>query len=471
MGSKDFEGISLSNSLDFNFLKANAIKLNWDLVSQNRQIVWSKEIIEEFRDHLNWCYLIENDSINWKNTDLLSLALGCDDWRMVFSKSKLNWNKEDYYKLKIDERLHDYWIPIQTEFLELDIDWSVKEFIFEYDGFRESCGPFIDQRYNSHTGEITEDKSYHSDFIYERYLKCLDKVFEKFWKRNIYSEEVLINRISNFDYSICEGYIGHFYSRKNWEYLSKSLIIPWSVNLIKTFSPYWHWKKLLNNESICWTKRTIEEFAIYIDNFTWEDDYYEHKKVNAWNGLLLNPNLKIDLEYLTSSDFLFDWDLLALNEHFNFSSDVLEYIHDELCVLISHEESSHNAKFRNSFFRNLSKNISVKWTYEILRKYKHLLEWNETSIVYSNGWIIKKLSHLENFYFTGNFINEFSDVLDFDFLSSCVNVEWSKEILFKYMHLWNWKKLKKNNSVIWDNAFDNIYEQYQLENNSKELKA
>lgn len=455
--STDRDIISQFHKLDISSLTLNQAYLNWDLVSVNTNIDWSKELINRFDGLLNWDYLISNKAINWKDPELLVLASEHGKTWDVFEKNTTMWTREDYYILKKEKRLSDEWILLQRIFLTQHLDWPLHEFIKEYDYFMEDhCGPYIDYDYDSYTGEVKETKMYHSLTLYEEYLKCLEKVFEKHWEKYSYSEHVFINALSEFAYNGSNEIVSEFYIKKNWEYLSKSIILPWSKDLISKFSSSWHWRNLLRNDAIAWTKELIELFFNHIDNFSWENDYDEIIEINAWDGLLLNSKLKIDLNYFSDKRIHLNWKYLSLNKGIQFSRDFLDYLHDELFVSISNGSSFELNNLRKVFFGNLHKNLEVKWTYEIFEKYKHLLNWNDSVSYWRNRrWETKKLSQIDSIYYSRDFINRFSDVLDFKFLSSFQYVEWSNELINKYKDLWDWELLKNNRAIEWSKYSEN----------------
>lgn len=449
--------ISQFHKMDIFYLSNNQAQLNWDLVSINTNIDWTNEIIIRFENFLNWDSLSSNKSINWKNPELIALAAEQGKIWDIFENSTATWTKDDYYILKNENKLSDEWVLLQRIFLGKNLDWQLSEFIKEYESFLEQeCGPYIDYDYNSYTGEIRETKMYHSLTLYEEYQKCLEKIFKKYWEQFCYSENAFTKALFKFSTNKSKEILPPFYIKKNWEYLSKSKMLPWSKDLISKYASSWHWKNLLQNDSIAWTSDLIEFFFDKIENFSWENDFNEIIKINAWNGLLLNSNLKIELNYFYNKEINLNWKYLSHNKGIQFTRDFLDYLHDELFVLISYGNDIMLSEIRKAFFGNLHKNLEVKWTYEILEKYKHLLDWNDPIPYFNNRmWNTKKLSQLDNIYYTEDFINRFSDVIDFRFLSSYHNVEWNIELINRFKDLWDWKLLKKNQAIQWSNHSEN----------------
>ncbi|HQW44363.1 MAG TPA: hypothetical protein PLX74_09295 [Chitinophagaceae bacterium] len=199
-------------------------------------------------------------------------------------------DKASYYELKSQLNLFqkddlELWTKTQDKFLDGDLNWTLEEFIKEYGVFSEGCGPFLDQDYDSITGELKETKCYHSHSTYERYLTQLERVFERHWAEYVFSEDIFIAKLTKFKYVQDDGldnYLHPFYISKGWEYLSKSSIVPWSISIIRQFSDSWHWYYLLHNPSFLWTFEMIDEFKFKIDNFTWINDFDEVIEIEAW---------------------------------------------------------------------------------------------------------------------------------------------------------------------------------------------
>lgn len=71
--------ISQFHSLERKFLIDYAYELNWKLISKNRNIKWSQEILETFENRYLWHELAWNESITW-NTDLIKRFKKRLDW-------------------------------------------------------------------------------------------------------------------------------------------------------------------------------------------------------------------------------------------------------------------------------------------------------------------------------------------------------------------------------------------------------
>src|SRR5258705_11781070 len=118
--------ISQYHALDISFLTSNQNILDWNLVSINRNIIWTKEIITSFEHLLNWDTLISNSAINWKEPDLFLMASEHGKIWGLFEKKETVWTKKDYYNLKNEKSLRENWVIIQRVFLTQDLDWALR---------------------------------------------------------------------------------------------------------------------------------------------------------------------------------------------------------------------------------------------------------------------------------------------------------------------------------------------------------
>jgi hypothetical protein len=211
--------------------------------------------------------------------------------------------KYEFYSHKNSINFSDHdqredWLYALNTYLDVDFDWDLEEFVNEFDSFREDCGPFLDQDYNSITGDFKETKCFGSQTTYYSYLQRLEEVFTLHWKRYVSSKSILLKMLKGFAYFQPDkekNYLYPFYIKKGWEYLSKSLIIPFDEDIIRQFKHQWHWYYLLRNKNITWTLDLLSEFEILIDNFTWENDFNEERKIYAWlDENLQMPNERFD---------------------------------------------------------------------------------------------------------------------------------------------------------------------------------
>ena len=80
-----FLRISEYESLNKNDIEKWKDKLNWDLVSKNKNIIWSSDMIAEFADMINWNIFSRTISTNVLSTKLLEIYKDRWDWNGLIS--------------------------------------------------------------------------------------------------------------------------------------------------------------------------------------------------------------------------------------------------------------------------------------------------------------------------------------------------------------------------------------------------
>ena len=106
--------ISESGSLNRNDIEKWKDQLNWDLVSKNKNIIWSSDMISEFADLINWNIFSRTISSNVLSTDLIERFKDRWDWK------ELSWNNNLKLSFSLIDNYIDRW------------DWNGLISIFRY---------------------------------------------------------------------------------------------------------------------------------------------------------------------------------------------------------------------------------------------------------------------------------------------------------------------------------------------------
>ena len=106
--------ISEYESLNKNDIEKWKDKLNWDLVSKNKNIIWSSDMIAEFADMINWNIFSRTISTNVLSTKLLEIYKDRWDWK------ELSWNNNLKLSFSLIDKYIDRW------------DWNGLISIFRY---------------------------------------------------------------------------------------------------------------------------------------------------------------------------------------------------------------------------------------------------------------------------------------------------------------------------------------------------
>jgi hypothetical protein len=94
--------ISLNYPLTNFFINSYKDKLNWEQISLNENIKWSKDLIEKHEDKWYWKYLGQNRKIPL-TYDLIYKYEQKWEWNWLSFNSSINWTEQmDYYLKKID---------------------------------------------------------------------------------------------------------------------------------------------------------------------------------------------------------------------------------------------------------------------------------------------------------------------------------------------------------------------------------
>jgi len=214
--------------------------------------------------------------------------------------------------------------------------------------------------------------------------------------------------------------------------------IPWDEQLINEYSSILNWDDITLNEGIKWNKSLIHKF---INNIN-------------WRLLPDNPSITIDLNLL--NEFASLW-------HFG----------DEL-----------NRENDGFYISGISGSKNVKWSNELIKKYKDLLNWTllseNSSIKFSYGlierfinyWNFDKLSGNKSIAIDEDFINRYAHLIKFDKLSYIfpydkalinkyktkldwgilsIRLPWSEEDIYNYPEI-NKKIISYNEKIEWTDS-------------------
>ena len=395
-------------------LKASQIdrfanKLNWEILSSNYSISWSKALIKRHCSALDWTVLGDSTNLNF---DM--------DWLDIVPKTQ-----RDVFVYRIG--FND------------SVAWTEDLFRHFLDVFR-STNKWCIMAQNSGlpwTSKLVND-------------------YSKFWNWDLLS--------SNVGLPWSETFIDFYADKWCWHTLSKNPALPWSEQFIERFSNNWTWEALACNKGITWNSNLINEFWKRIcGSPVWhkENDVfktgagflpiYTKSWSNSWLGIcnhaaatigetdLLNQNaesLIITVDGTLSKNirrqifgkgrrsFYWDWDVFSSSVPW--SADVI-------------------AKFEAKWkWRQLSGNRHLLWTADLIEKYSSQwcwyslsenpsLPWSVDLIDrYSSKWIWGNISANEKLPWTHDLIVRYKDHLDFTALSGNPSIPWSNKLYSEY---------------------------------------
>jgi hypothetical protein len=202
-------------------------KGRWDFqyLSKNENLVWSKELIEKYKNKWLWEYgLSYNKSLPW-SPELIAKYV--DKW--------------DWYGIAKNKSL-------------VEKEWFKKEY-----------GSKIEPEVAS--GRVKEKIVSKEDI--EEYINSLQ------WDRKALSSS------PNLPWS--EALLEEYIDVWDWATLSDSNWLPWSESLLDKFTEKWNWDNLSTNTSICWSEVIIEKYK-----YRWDWEYLFLNNSVHWNISLIN---------------------------------------------------------------------------------------------------------------------------------------------------------------------------------------
>lgn len=343
-------------------LKAFSSVLDWDLISNNENIIWDELVINEFKHQLNWENLSANNSV-FKDHRLIEkfekqIVWKSDNYDVggcIANNEGINWNTEliEKYSNKIcfnnlainksvewpekliDKYLDDY----QIGELLLNENFKLNLHLFEkyYDINKELDGFWLYQ-----------NKSLMSDYSFiSKYQEKLDwwyisASFDIPWKKfdilNKFSEKINWNGIANNEYFFKNDkdfFIKHLpiwclSDYDGFRSLSGNKALPWSVELIENFDSYWDWRALSINEGLPWSIELIDKYENRFIWGTWQKSFDEGEE--CWThetGLSDNSTLPWSLDFIEK--YQDNLNLSPINESsVIFEKGILPLLNDEV---------------------------------------------------------------------------------------------------------------------------------------------
>jgi len=357
------------NEIDIEYLEKHKNSINWDVISSERDIQWSIELIQKYKLELKWKSkpnhqmdksLSKNPYLPW-SIDFIQEFI--DDWDWV----DLSCNKNIPWSIDLIKEFEDRWV------------W----------GFLSSNCSII----------WTED--------------LLDNFIDKWkWTSGIEFENNKFFTGLSFNEALpwSKQFLEKYYHKLEWNNLSSLKTIPWSKDLITYFTEKWNWEILSRNSEITWTIDMIYKWENYIsfhffswkgyiawpldlikkheDEFDWKGDEYGYS-----GGLSSNPNLPWDNEdFIEEYKRKIDWFGLCGYNHFPLRTIFIKKYKNYLNWdrLSSNSALPWSEKLIDRYkekwdWEALSENSSIPWTDKILLEYKKKLNWNEGAFNLSNN--------------------------------------------------------------------------------------
>ncbi len=406
------------------------IKMDWDVLSNHKQFIYSDTFIAEYVHYWNWDLLSANKIIfrlqdeNGKlSADLVASAKS----RLKNNQFRWNWSvlSRNNGLIKNPEILSDKNIVRKW-------DWA---YISEFAEFINVNKKFKDVRY-----------------LYNKLQNFIDwQLFSK--RKDIHFEKDLLTAFSDKSW--------------NWQFLSESYNLEIDNEFLIQLQAYpWNWMALSKNKNIRFTLPKKPEEAeinpgilISLKDKEWDWNYLSERKDlevsyqlidetkdKNWNYKkltvhFLRDNLLLENYLRLLSDKDLDWSLLSSSPKPKFTYDFIN-------------------EFKNFWdWKELSSNKSIaltrelvtqfdKWDFRLLTKRPEIIENPQWIFEQKNmQWDWDYISSNEVFMINEDFIGMFNDKLNFTLLSSNPYAKLTPLVLKKYYKKWNYNLLENNYSI------------------------
>lgn len=346
-----------------------------------------------------------------------------------------------------------YWDDELFKLLEGKIDWSslwvIKNLKVDFNFF---------QKYEAKIdfGKIEKHSNIEwSDEILSLYACRFD------WSKSLITKKPL---------STTEN-LRKYADKLDWCYISQWLNIEFTEEILEEFSDKWDWQKLSANKnlplSVEFIQKHIErlDFDVLSQNPKAIDIIYKYPTSKKWNWdrVILNPAIIFTKE---SFDFVFN--------HYKRQYETKEFTNpimikmplpSFLFKVFSFHQNDISYFFHDEFindlpWKNLPVNRCEKIPLEFVEKYKEKLNFKESYFLRNHKDVITRKFVKENldlfdptnhsFYYLPlsiEILNELKEKVNWDSLSSCVNLDWNIEFIKKNIDKLNPKKLSQNIGV------------------------
>lgn len=360
--------------------------LDWEKLSQIRQLINNRDFLLRYRKYLYWdkvsarIYIEDKNSLlnvlhefesefNW---NILMLNSCCPDSEEIIKefpeKLKVSLNE----KAPINKKLPRCgW---RKEIARLRAQGTTdRDFGRLYFDFR------LRKKYLKRRDYIAiEPKMYHPlDELFAGTNDILLKDPNQLW-----DEEVLSEVLRDYSWKF------------SWEGFSSQTNVDWNVDLLKSYRYELNWYSLSENPSIKWNESLIDEF----------------KEALAWDRLSLNPSIEWNESLIDKFKGYIRWDSLSKNTSIEWNESLMDKIKDTV-----------------HWYSLVMSPAMQKWDAGMFLKYKEYIMINKPSspIYYSPyiNWDVFMLTSLRK-------------ILNWESLINNTDIEWTREMIYSNKYYW-----------------------------------
>jgi hypothetical protein len=439
----DWESLSNNESMPWSLELLECFKDRWvwEVLSNNQSIPWSRELLRRFEDRWAWgdwdepTGLSNNDSLPW-SPELLELFKDRWDWgrfRQPSWQSGLSMSQTLPWSLELLERFKDRW---DWGCLSNNgtLPWSLELLeCFEDKWAWERCNIWDDgeDAWDPENCGLSENRSLPWS------IELLERFEERWDWRALSTNESLPWSME---------LLMRFKDRWNWPVLSKNRFLPWADLLMLfdvtrkyagTTIPECYWQKWLNDPN------TPRELLEQYENL-WEWSIYPE---NDLRDIFIEASGLKEIDWLEWLDRFEDkWDWEELSQHTSLLWPISLLRNDE--------------NLESSLLLGLSHSESLTWPFEFIERIdnyfdKQSKDWeSEDSSDAKLFWTIKtviwdRLSRNKSLPWSQDLIEHFGDRWNWKSLSYNDSLPWSMKLLERFEDSWDWAGLSANLSLPW----------------------
>lgn len=330
--------------------------INWDFINENEAIEWDENLIRQFMPKLNWYEFSRNaafanpqllesfkDQIDWKgeveDSFFYSIAAGdsiiwspelIEKYKNQLNFNYLSMNEQVQWSEQLIDHYKEYW-NWDNLMMNYSIPWTLpmlNRFIRFID-----TSKFHFQAHPVLTSQLDILAAYPRHFLPRAVcgnpkLPWKEKNLLKLWEEKLDWYGLAGNETLFEDPTFFEDHLEKWLPGPEDKFvmLSRNKALPWSVSFIERFSHRWDWDYLSCCSHLPWTEELIDYFENY---WVWGGEYtYNITEDEDGNrlpepfptgigysaGLLSNPHLPWSLDFIKKYESRLDIDQLAANK-------------------------------------------------------------------------------------------------------------------------------------------------------------
>lgn len=295
--------------------------------------------------------------------------------------------------------------------------------------------------------------------------------------------------------SICwsVNLIERFEERLNWRALSRNKMLAWSTKLIDGFAERWDWYALSGNPGIPWTAHLI---ATYQEQWDWcelsentavpFDEALLQRFADRWDWSTLseNPAIRPTPGLIARFREHWDWRALSDNSALLMSDELFELFEEfwDWGQLTARVDVTWSVALIDRYadklhWRWLSQREDLPWSVALIERFADRWDWQSLAANEGLPWTTELL--IANFdrwvfeapeYGTGGLasnkacpwtlvqIDQLQDRLNWRHLSANAALPWSIELIDRYQDRWDWSNLSRNTGLPWSSTFIERYQ-------------